>query len=252
MFKLLSLTSSVGGHSNCDAVRRTWFGTKGSRVRIPPARPFFRSTTFSNTRKTSLLRPRSQDLGFERVVFQVGKLAKRFIDTDLDKKEWFKSAPLTLQAAYQFILRDCDSAGIWNVELDILAIRSKAKITISELLETFNLGKERIRKLETNKLWLVWFCKFQYGKLSPSSPPHKTVISKLKENNLWDEYMKTVKQSDSVIIGVTDTLIVRAQEEEKEKEEDKYKEKEKEKQILLAAISAFKQKYPGDYSEVSQ
>ena len=85
------------------------------------------------------------------------------------------------------------------------------KIDWEKLLEKLN---NNIEILPNGKWWLVDFCSYQYGTLTPTCKPHKAYIEILKKHGLYDRVCKGIY-----------TL----QEKEKDKELEKELEKEKDK-----------------------
>ena len=99
---------------------------------------------------------------------------KRLTDTDLYDKEWFQLLELKYKSFWEYLLKKCDHAGIWDVNTRQAEFQIGAKYTRQELLKVFN---DRIIELEEDK-WLVKkFIYFQYGKeLNPSNRVHGSVL----------------------------------------------------------------------------
>ena len=57
-------------------------------------------------------------------------MAKRFTDTDKWKKQFIKGLPLEYKMFWLYILDECNHAGIWHVEFDLVQLR--LGITLSE------------------------------------------------------------------------------------------------------------------------
>lgn len=91
-------------------------------------------------------------------------------------------------------------------------------VGVTELFKAVNAdGKLRIRPLGEDKIYIPGFVPFQYGKLSEACKPHQKAIARLRDLNLWEEYLETLRYP-----------LQRVKEEEKE--EDKKKEAEEEKE----------------------
>jgi hypothetical protein len=143
-------------------------------------------------------------------------MPKRFRDTTMYKKSWYRALSLAERAAFSFILDDCDCVGVWNPCFDV------AEFFIGEAVDWPSLpGKvnDNIVILESGKWWLVDFCSFQYTKLSEEtrSAPLVAIVRELKRQGLWDAYTEGYQKG---IGRVSDTLKTR-QDIDKEKEEDK-------------------------------
>jgi hypothetical protein len=66
-------------------------------------------------------------------------VAKRFTDTDKWKKRWFRELGGKLRDVRQFILDDCDLAGVWDIDLDRVAYHTCAEwVTLEEVKKAFN------------------------------------------------------------------------------------------------------------------
>jgi hypothetical protein len=47
-------------------------------------------------------------------------MGKRFADTKLHHKVWFRKLPLALREAWRIICAECDVIGVWEIDLDSL------------------------------------------------------------------------------------------------------------------------------------
>ena len=45
-------------------------------------------------------------------------VAKRFVDTVLGRKAWFRKLSPRLKCAWRFLTEECDQVGIWSIDLD--------------------------------------------------------------------------------------------------------------------------------------
>lgn len=158
---------------------------------------------------------------------------KRFVDTALGRKAWFRKLSPSYKCAWRFLCDECDCAGAWSIDMDSMTFHVGEEIDLNLLIDALNSdGEERVRLLGVDKLWLTGFVDFQYGSLSESCKPHLRVISRLKELTLWKGYAKGFQTLEE-------------EEEDKDKEEDKEKEEEEEKPLKLKFdFEALYQKYP--------
>ena len=107
---------------------------------------------------------------------------KRLTDTDLYDKEWFQLLELKYKSFWEYLLKKCDHAGIWDVNTRQAEFQIGAKFDRGELLETF---KNRIIELEADKWIVKKFIYFQYGKeLNPSNRVHGSVLKILEKHGL--------------------------------------------------------------------
>lgn len=156
-------------------------------------------------------------------------MAKRFCDTEIFKKKWFRSLPTKYRLMFFYLFTNCDLAGIWEVDFDQVSFFVDKTVTQEKSLQ---LLEKHIMVIEPGKKWLlVDFIPFQYGDhLNEKSPVHKKIIDILKKysingNTLYDTLYNRVSY--------------RVKEEDKDKEEEKDKEKdsaEKSKIPVLGVI----------------
>lgn len=171
-------------------------------------------------------------------------MAKRYTDTNIFKKAFFRKLPLKYKMLWVFITSDCDHAGIWHKELDIAQLRIGKDIEFNEeeALELFNAEKIRIFPIDNGEKWfIVDFPKFQYGQLNLANRAHKGVVKRLEEYKLdrfldyecgeideskIEEFVKNQSLIDGPLMGYRRVI-----NGPKEKEQEQDKEKVKEKDI---------------------
>ena len=117
-------------------------------------------------------------------------MAKRFTDTTIGRKKWYRRLPPAMKCAWRFLCDECDVAGAWSIDEDSLEFHVGERIDIDAFINEVNFeGEVRIRRVGKDKLWLSGFLSFQYGRLSPDCKPHMRVIERLKELTLWEGYL---------------------------------------------------------------
>ncbi|HEY9874611.1 MAG TPA: hypothetical protein V6D12_14320 [Candidatus Obscuribacterales bacterium] len=105
-------------------------------------------------------------------------MAKRFTDTDKWKKKWFRSLSNDQKVFWQFILDNCNHAGIWDVDFEYASIFC-GPLNEKEIREVFI---KQYRELDGGKRWLIAdFNDFQYGELNPNNNAHKSVLNILEK-----------------------------------------------------------------------
>jgi len=87
-------------------------------------------------------------------------MAKRLVSTEKWKKPWFKKLPTKYKVIWDYLYLDCDCAGVWTIDIDLLCFQTNEKVTIGAILETF---KEQIYQIDSTKLLLVPFFNDQYA-----------------------------------------------------------------------------------------
>lgn len=99
---------------------------------------------------------------------------KRFTDTGLYDKEWFQVLELKYKVFWEYLLKRCDHAGVWDVNLRLAGFQIGAEFDYKETLDAF--GSRLV--VITDDKWLInKFILFQYGgELNPANRVHSSVI----------------------------------------------------------------------------
>lgn len=149
-------------------------------------------------------------------------MAKRFIDTDIFKKQFVRSLKGPYKLLWIYITTDCNHAGIWECDFEVAALRIGEKITEAGAKKFFE-GK--IIEIDGGSKWFIpSFIEFQYGHLSDKNRAHLNVIALLNKYDLLNDDLTTKgawKPLGSPLEGAKEMDM----EKEKEKEVDKVKEK---------------------------
>src|ERR1035437_263224 len=129
-------------------------------------------------------------------------MSKRFMDTSLWESSWFLDLSPEHKNIWQYLERNCDCAGIW--EIDIPQLKRKIgykEINLSSFISEVNKGYDnltgdsitvtRIKLICNNtKLWLTGFISFQYEKgkngINPNIPAIIGVLNRLKESGIYE------------------------------------------------------------------
>lgn len=160
------------------------------------------------------------------------KMAKRFTDTEKWKDDWYLSLSNDYKIVWQWLLDNCNHAGICKPSIKLLNMMCNVSITDEELIEVMDGRVMRI-----NNIWFIpKFIKFQYGNLSSKKPAVVSVVSELIKNNLI-HLVEELLNNDSITIEESlhnDSVIIK----------DKDKDKVKDKDIILPFDSeVFKSKW---------
>lgn len=144
-------------------------------------------------------------------------MAKRFTDSEKWSKVWYRKLPARYKLLWNFILDNCDQAGVWEVDIETACYFIGEKIDAQAALKHFG---ERVRQLPNNKWWVVDFIPFQYGReiggLDNGSPIHRKVAELAIKYRLSDFKEGIDRVSDDNGVGINTP---------QDKEEDKDKEK---------------------------
>ena len=151
------------------------------------------------------------------------KMAKRFTDTEKWKDDWYLSLCNDYRIVWQWLLDNCNHAGICKPSVNLLNMMCNTKLSETELFEIF---KDRL--LNFNTFWFIHkFVKFQYVSLDSKKPAVVSAVKELKINNLLN-YVSELFNNDCETIAESlpnDYLII--------KDKDKDKDKDKVKDILI-------------------
>ena len=110
-------------------------------------------------------------------------MAKRFTDTEKWKKPFIRGLQGAYKLLWLYICDDCDHAGIWQVDIEVAAIRIGEKIDSKEAIKSFD---EKIIIFDKGNKWFIpSFLEFQYPSgLNPDNRAHNSVIILLEKYNL--------------------------------------------------------------------
>lgn len=84
--------------------------------------------------------------------------------------------------AWFYVLERCDSCGVWDRNDRLANCQIGSHINWDEALKAF--GKGRVCVLPEGKWFIRAFARFQYGRLTATSLPHKRVIEKSESHGL--------------------------------------------------------------------
>lgn len=115
-------------------------------------------------------------------------MSKRFTESDKWRNVWFRKLPLRYKCFWLYLLDSCDSVGTWRIDFETASFQIGEPIDetvldhLSHRVYIYDGGE---------KLWVADFIHFQHGDIRKTrSPILKRVAAKLKENELWSEYLK--------------------------------------------------------------
>lgn len=157
-------------------------------------------------------------------------MAKRFTDSRLWEKKWFRVMKPDHKLFWLYLINTCDLAGVWDVDIELAEFKLGITINTDEFLEEIG---ERIDQINGSKWFLNTFIKFQYGELSDSCKPHIAVLKRLKELKIKG-YTKGIHTLKDIY---------------KDKDKDKEKEKKGKKQ-QIAAIKKTLKSLQSEFPEV--
>ena len=155
-------------------------------------------------------------------------MAKRYVDTDMWKKKWFRTLSVKMKNVWIYLITMCDHAGLYEVDVDLMGLFIGEEITEDEIME--RLGNQ-IQVINEDKWFLPKFVKFQYNvtdptELNPNNRVHKSVIDILSSYNLVQGSSKTLTSPLEKSIRVTRGAKDKDKDIDKDKDKDKFKDKD--------------------------
>jgi len=152
-------------------------------------------------------------------------MAKRFVDTSLWKRKWYRCLPPKMKLFYFYMITNCDHAGMYDVDLELAEFQIGMPVKEKDIDEHL---KEHIKVIKDDKWWVKAFPDFQYGELNPNVKAHASVIKILTKYNC----LVTVPNSLDRV-------------QDKDKDKDKVKDKEKNMNPDILKVSAAHKKTIG-------
>jgi hypothetical protein len=112
-------------------------------------------------------------------------MAKRFIGTDIWNQDWFLDMPNEYKLFWNYILCECDHAGLFKVNVRMFNALVGCNISTDRSLEYFNADKDRVRVIKPTLWYIEDFISFQYGvQLNSANRVHKSIIDLLELNEV--------------------------------------------------------------------
>ena len=132
---------------------------------------------------------------------RVFKLAKRYIDTKIFDKSWFRRLSAEVKAVWFYLITRCDHAGILDFDYDSFNFHLSVTHSEKDYLKLFKQFENRVLLFENNtKVWVKTFIDYQYGgleTLNPNVRPQKAVIDRLINQGLLDPETMVYKAIDN-------------------------------------------------------
>ena len=130
-------------------------------------------------------------------------MAKRYIDTSIWQKAWFRRLNVEVKSLWLYLITKCDHAGIIDFDFDSFNFHLSVAHCEEMYLKLFKHFEGRVVLYEDNtKIWVKTFIDYQYGgleTLNPNVRPQKAVIDRLINQGLLDpETMVFVAMEDSI------------------------------------------------------
>jgi hypothetical protein len=104
------------------------------------------------------------------------KMSKRFTDSEKFRDVWYRKLSPTHKCFWEYLLSECDSAGIIEIDFESASFHIGAEVTEKDL----DIFSGRVIKLNDGKYFIPKFIEFQQGELNPQNNAHKPIIERLK------------------------------------------------------------------------
>lgn len=108
-------------------------------------------------------------------------MSKRFTDSEKFRDTWYRKLTPTQKCMWEYMISECNIAGILNFDLDAMSFHIGAKITEKDLVPFEN----KIIFIKSDVVFIPSFVIFQNGrKLNTAIGTHRAIIKLLEENNI--------------------------------------------------------------------
>jgi len=164
-------------------------------------------------------------------------MPKRFTDTDIWKKKWYRQLSPNGKIAFKYIMDNCDNVGVWDGDTEVADFLIGEDIDWASLVEKIN---GNIQILDCGKWWVVDFVRFQhqdmfadYKDKEPSNAC-KSYARLLQKHNLFVNFPELFEAYGKP----TASQRLAPKEQEQEQEKVKVKDKEKEQEALPSEFTS--------------
>lgn len=131
-------------------------------------------------------------------------MAKRFTDTGKWKRPWYRALGLQAKVLWQFICDDCDHAGIWIADFDLVTFQ--VGFRVDEALLTRLLGTKIVR-LDQDKYFVPSFFEFQYADAKDGFKAKQSAVKRLKSLGLTEPDSDSLRDLTNSYLTVPDVSV---------------------------------------------
>lgn len=142
---------------------------------------------------------------------------KRFTETSKWEDPWFRKLKPKFKTLFLLICDKCDSAGVWNVDLELAETFIGEKLDVSQAVTVLD---GRIVDLGDGKWLIPQFIPFQYGELTEHCKPHRPILKLVEAHGLVKDG-KGYRKGIETLPGKSERGADLFKEKEKEKEKEK-------------------------------
>ena len=121
-------------------------------------------------------------------------MIKRFIDSDLFTKRWFRQLTAEEKCLWFCITQTCTYDGFWEYDEEAVAFLCNGyKGEIPEII----VSKLGMVQVDDYQYFLPGWVKFQYGVLKPQVRPHQRIIKRLVTKGLDEKFPELIEKKDN-------------------------------------------------------
>ncbi len=133
----------------------------------------------------------------------------RYTDTTKWQDPWYRRLPSQYKLLWEYVLDNCNMAGVWEEDLDMVRFCIGVEFEKSEVFERFNNGKRRVEEVGGGKWLIPHYVDKQWGGcLHPASPTHNRVLKEIYAEGVQDRVTGRVPPLDSKVNGAKYKAIV--------------------------------------------
>jgi hypothetical protein len=139
-------------------------------------------------------------------------MAKRFFDTEIFNKSWFRKLKPKYKTFWIYALSQCNIAGVLEIDFEACDFFIGEKVDKVEIETIF---KDQFLKIDDKRYFIKDFVEFQNGTtLKKTIPAHNKIISILEKYSLYDRVHSRVDTThivvveDIVEVGVVEKVVV--------------------------------------------
>lgn len=127
-------------------------------------------------------------------------MSKRFRDTGIWKKEWYRKLTPEQKCAWAYLCDECDNVGVLALDTEAANFLIGAAVDWEALVKSCN---GNIEILEDGKWWLVDFCLFQHGDLfgRKQSSVLDSYMGLLQKHGLTERVKQRFGNSCQTVLG---------------------------------------------------
>jgi len=152
-------------------------------------------------------------------------MAKRLTDTDKWKDDWYISLSNDSKVVWQWLLDNCNHAGICKRSIGLLNVMCKVNYTEEKMIEEMDR-----RVIVIGNIWFIpKFIKFQYTTLLSGKPAVVSVVKELFSANLIGVIPESFGNDYSIISKSFDNHCKMI----KDKDKDTVKDKDKDRKGVI-------------------